>query len=76
MPEVSRTPLQDHAASRHSRRVPDRDLAAGTFVYGLQVKQAYPDFTADRVCVGTFLDATATFVVILYLMGPTVPHNA
>ena len=38
-----------------------------TFVYGLQVKQAYPDFVAARVRVGTFLDALVTFLVILYL---------
>jgi hypothetical protein len=38
-----------------------------TFVYGLQVKQAFPDFTATRVRVGTFLDAPVTFFVILYL---------
>jgi hypothetical protein len=38
-----------------------------TFVYGLQVKQAYPGFVAARVRVGTFIDATVTFCVILYL---------
>ncbi len=38
-----------------------------TFVYGLQVKQAYPGFVAPRVRVGTFIDATVTFFVILYL---------
>jgi len=38
-----------------------------TFVYGLQVKQAYPGFVAARVRVGTFIDATVTFFVILYL---------
>ena len=38
-----------------------------TFVYGLQVKQAYPGFTAARVRVGTFVDALVTFFVILYL---------
>ena len=38
-----------------------------TFVYGLQVKQAYPGFVAARVRVGTFVDAAVTFFVILYL---------
>jgi hypothetical protein len=38
-----------------------------TFVYGLQVKQAYPGFVAARVRVGTFIDAPVTFFVILYL---------
>jgi hypothetical protein len=38
-----------------------------TVVYGLQVKQAYPDFVARRVRVGTFVDAAAAFFVILYL---------
>jgi hypothetical protein len=38
-----------------------------TFVYGLQVKQAYSDFHAARVRVGTFVDAPVTFFVILYL---------
>jgi hypothetical protein len=38
-----------------------------TFVYGLQVKAAYPDFVAARVRVGTFVDAAVTFLVILYL---------
>jgi hypothetical protein len=38
-----------------------------TFVYGLQVKQAYPDFVGRRVRVGTFVDALVTFFVILYL---------
>jgi hypothetical protein len=42
-------------------------VIVATFVYGLQVKQAYPDFTAARVRVGTFLDAPVTFFVILYL---------
>jgi hypothetical protein len=37
-----------------------------TYVYGLQVKQAYPDFVAARVRVGTFVDALVTFCVILY----------
>ena len=34
------------------------------FVYGLQVKEAYPDFVAARVRVGTFVDAPVTFFVI------------
>ncbi len=38
-----------------------------TFVYGLQVKQAYPGFVAARVRVGTFIDAPVTFFMILYL---------
>jgi hypothetical protein len=38
-----------------------------TFVYGLQLKQAYPDFVAPRVRVGTFVDAPVTFFVIFYL---------
>jgi len=38
------------------------------FVYGLQVKLAYPGFVAPRVRVGTFFpDAPVTFFVILYL---------
>ncbi len=43
------------------------DVLVATFVYGLQLKQAYPDFVAPRVRVGTFVDAPVTFVVILYL---------
>jgi len=42
-------------------------VIVATFVYGLLVKQAYPDFVAPRVRVGTFVDATVTFFVILYL---------
>ncbi len=38
-----------------------------TYVYGLQVKQAYPGFVAARVRVGTFVYALAAFFVILYL---------
>jgi len=37
------------------------------FVYGLKVKEAYPGFVAARVRVGTFVDASVTFFVILYL---------
>ena len=37
------------------------------YVYGLQVRQADPDFVAARVRVGTFVDAAVTFFVILYL---------
>ena len=40
---------------------------AAVFVYGLQMKQAYPDFVAHQPSVGTFVDATVTFFVILYL---------
>ena len=43
------------------------NVPVATFVYGLQVKQAYPGFVAPRVRVGTFLDAPVTFLVILYL---------
>ena len=42
-------------------------VLVATFVYGLQVKQAYPGFVAPRVRVGTFVDALVTFFVILYL---------
>ena len=42
-------------------------VGVATFVYGLQVKQAYPGFVARRVRVGTFVDAAVTFFVILYL---------
>jgi hypothetical protein len=42
-------------------------VSVATFVYGLQLKQAYPDFVAPRVRVGTFVDATVTFFIILYL---------
>jgi hypothetical protein len=42
-------------------------LIVATFAYGLQVKQAYPDFVARRVRVGTFVDAAVTFFVILYV---------
>jgi hypothetical protein len=42
-------------------------VGVATFVYGLQLKQAYPGFAAPRVRVGTFVDATVTFFVILYL---------
>jgi hypothetical protein len=42
-------------------------VLVSTHVYGLQVRQAYPDFVAARVRVGTFIDAPVTFLVILYL---------
>jgi hypothetical protein len=42
-------------------------VGVATFVYGLQVKQAYPGFVAPRVRVGTFIDAAVTFFVILNL---------
>jgi hypothetical protein len=42
-------------------------VIVATFVYGLQVKQIYPNFAARHVRVGTFVDATVTFFVILYL---------
>jgi len=43
------------------------NVLVATFVYGLQVKQAYPGFVAPRVRVGTFVDAAVAFFVILYL---------
>ncbi len=43
------------------------NVLVATFVYGLQVKQAYPGFAPPRVRVGTFVDAPVTFFVILYL---------
>jgi hypothetical protein len=36
-------------------------------VYGLKVREAYPDFVPARVRVGTFVDAPVTFFVILYV---------
>ena len=42
-------------------------VIVATHVYGLQVRQAYPDFVAARVRVGTFVDAPVTFFVVLYL---------
>src|SRR5579862_5194121 len=42
-------------------------VIVATHVYGLQVRQAYPDFAAARVRVGTFVDAPITFFIILYL---------
>jgi hypothetical protein len=38
-----------------------------TIVYGLHVKQAWPNFVGRHVRVGTFVDAAVTFFVILYL---------
>jgi hypothetical protein len=35
-------------------------VLVATIVYGLQVKQAYPDFVAPHVRVGTFVDAPVT----------------
>jgi hypothetical protein len=43
------------------------NVIVATHVYGLQVRQAYPDFVAARVRVGTFVYAPVTFFVILYL---------
>jgi hypothetical protein len=43
------------------------NMLVATFVYGLQVKEAYPSFVAARVRVGTFIDAPVTFFVILYI---------
>jgi hypothetical protein len=42
-------------------------VVVATFVYGVQVKQAYPGFAARHVRVGTFVYAAVTFFVILYL---------
>jgi hypothetical protein len=42
-------------------------VIVATHVYGLEVRQAYPDFVAARVRVGTFIDAPITFFLILYL---------
>ncbi len=42
-------------------------VVVATSVYGLQVKQAYPGFIGRHPRVGTFVDASATFFVILYL---------
>jgi hypothetical protein len=47
-------------------------VVVATFVYGLQMKQAYPEFVgrhfvARHVRVGTFVDALVTFFVILCL---------
>ena len=42
-------------------------VIVATRVYGLQVRQAYPGFTAARVRVGTFVYALMTFFIILYL---------
>jgi hypothetical protein len=42
-------------------------VVVATYVYGLQVKQAYPGFVAARLRVGTFVYALATFFVILCL---------
>src|SRR6516225_2995180 len=36
-------------------------------VCGLKVREAYPNFVAARVRVGTFVDAPVTFFVILYV---------
>jgi hypothetical protein len=43
------------------------NVLIATFVYGLQVKRAYPGFAPPHVRVGTFIDAMVTFFVILYL---------
>jgi hypothetical protein len=43
------------------------NVIVATYVYGLQVRQAYPDFVAARVRVGTFVYAAVTFFIILYL---------
>jgi len=42
-------------------------VIVATYVYGLQVRQAYPNFSAARVRVGTFVDAPISFFIILYL---------
>jgi hypothetical protein len=43
------------------------NVLVATTVYGLQVKLAWPGFTARPVRVGTFVDAPVTFFVILWL---------
>jgi len=43
------------------------DVVIAAHVYGLQVREAYPDFVAARVRVGTFVYAAVTFFVILYV---------
>jgi hypothetical protein len=43
------------------------NVLVASFVYGLQVRLAYPGFVAPRVRVGTFVDASVTFFVIFYL---------
>jgi hypothetical protein len=43
------------------------DVLIATFVYGLQVKLAYPGFVAPRVRVGTLVYAAVTFLLILYI---------
>src|SRR5262249_10497718 len=47
-------------------------VLVAVFVYGLQLKQAYPGFVAPQVIVGkfTFVGASVTFFVILYLTRP------
>jgi hypothetical protein len=47
------------------------DASVAASVYGLQVREAYPDFVAARVRVGTFVYAAVTFFVILYLTRRT-----
>src|SRR5215831_6310317 len=44
-------------------------VLVAVYVYGLQLKQAYPSFVEPRLIVGkfTFVDALVTFFVILYL---------
>jgi hypothetical protein len=41
-------------------------VIVATYVYGLQVRQAYPNFSAARVRVGTFVYAPISFFIILY----------
>ena len=45
------------------------NVLVAVYVYGLQLKQAYPSFVEPRLIVGkfTFVDALVTFFVILYL---------
>jgi hypothetical protein len=43
------------------------NMGVATFVYGLQIKQAYPGFVVPHVRVGTFVDAPVSFLAILYL---------
>jgi hypothetical protein len=43
------------------------NVIVATFVYGLQVRQAYPGFIGLHPFVGTFVDAPVAFLVILFL---------
>jgi hypothetical protein len=51
-------------------------VLVATFVYGLQVKQAYPGFVPPRVRVGTFVDAPVTFFVASVGLRSATPSEA